>query len=133
MAILGMKAFGGAGDPVKKGILTPDEVLRYAMSIPGVTVTITGMEKPEILRQNLRIAQNFKPMTTAEMQSVADRVSPAAADGRFELYKVSLKYDNPEARLAHDFPIDATSKEVKEMLHSTDNTGHPFPELPKAQ
>lgn len=131
MAILGMKPFGGAGDPVKKGVLTPDEVLRYAMSVPGVTVTITGMEKPEILRQNLRIAQSFQPMTPAEMQALANRVGPAAADGRFELYKVSLKYDNPEARLAHDFPIDQVSKEVQEMLKSTDNTGHPFPELSK--
>ena len=25
-----------------------------------------------------------------------------AADGRFELYKVSLKFDNPEARMSHD-------------------------------
>jgi hypothetical protein len=50
-----------------------------------------------------------------------------AADGRFELYKVSLKYDNPETRLAHGFPIDPQQMEVKEMIGATDNTGKPFP------
>jgi hypothetical protein len=99
------------------------------MSVPGVTVTITGMEKPEILQQNLKIAQNFSPMSSDEMQKLSQRVAQVAADGRFELFKVSLKYDNPEARLAHDFPLNQQQKEVKEMMQSTDNTGHPFPQL----
>ena len=44
----------------------------------------------------------------------------AAADGPFELYKVLLAFDNPEARVAHRFPIDPTQKEVKEELdHAT--------------
>ncbi len=129
MAVLGMKPICGAGDPVKKGTLTAEEALRYAMSIPGVTVTITGMEKPEILRQNLQIAQNFRPMEQEERNALEARVRPVAADGRLELYKTSLKYDNPEARLAHEFPIDTQQKEVKEMMKSTDNTGRPFPEL----
>jgi predicted aldo/keto reductase-like oxidoreductase len=129
MAVLGMKPICGAGDPIKKGAFTPEEALRYAMSVPGVTVTITGMEKPEILRQNLQIAQNFQPMTHEELTALENRVRGVAADGRFELYKVSLKYDNPEARLAHEFPLDQQQKEVKEMMKSTDNTGHPYPQL----
>ncbi len=129
MAVLGMKPFSGAGDPVKKGVVTPEEALRYAMSVPGVTVTITGMEKPEILQQNLKIAQGFKPMSAEEMHALSTRVSGPAADGRFELFKVSLKYDNPEARMAHDFPLDEKQKEVQEMMRSTENTGHPFPQL----
>jgi len=133
MAVLGMKPFSGAGDAVKKGVVTPEEALRYAMSIPGVTVTITGMEKPEILQQNLKIAQDFRPMSASEMQTLATRVSGPAADGRFELFKVSLKYDNPEARMAHDFPLDEKQKEVQEMMRSTENTGHPFPQLDQNQ
>jgi hypothetical protein len=31
-------------------------------------------------------------------------------------YKVSLKFDNPEARTSHGFPIDAQQTEVKEAL-----------------
>jgi uncharacterized protein len=133
MAVLGMKPFSGAGDAVKKGVVTPEEALRYAMSIPGVTVTITGMEKPEILQQNLKIAQDFRPMSASEMQALSTRVSGPAADGRFELFKVSLKYDNPEARMAHDFPLDEKQKEVQEMMRSTENTGHPFPQLEQNQ
>ena len=133
MAVLGMKPFSGAGDAVKKGVVTPEEALRYAMSIPGVTVTITGMEKPEILQQNLKIAQDFRPMSASEMQTLATRVSGPAADGRFELFKVSLKYDNPEARMAHDFPLDEKQKEGQEMMRSTENTGHPFPQLEQNQ
>ncbi len=57
-----------------------------------------------------------------------DSVKEYAADGRFELYKLSLKFDNPEARLAHDFPLDMQSVEVKEMLQATENTGQSLPE-----
>ena len=125
IAALGMKPFNGHGEAVTKGVITADEALRYAMSLP-VTTTITGMEKPYVLQQNLRIARNFKPMTPVEMQSVRDKTRQASADGRYELYKVSLKFDNPEARLAHDFPIDTQQAEIKDMLAESKNTGHPF-------
>jgi uncharacterized protein len=125
IAALGMKPFSGHGEPVVNGVITADEALRYAMSLP-VTTTITGMEKPYVLQQNLRIARNFKPMTEAEMQAVRDKTRQASADARYELYKVSLKFDNPEARIAHDFPRDTQQAEVKDMLAETKNTGHPF-------
>jgi hypothetical protein len=97
------------------------------MSLP-VTTTITGMDSLDVLRQNLQIAQNFKPFSDAEMNALRDRCKPDAADGRYELYKLSLKFDNPEARLAHGFPLDTQQSEVKDMLGATQNTGHPFPE-----
>lgn len=128
IAALGMKPIGGHGEPVKTGTVTAQEALRYAMSLP-VTTTITGMESLEILRQNLAVAQSFQPMSPEEMQALRDRVKPEAADGRFEPYKVSLKFDNPEARLAHEFPLDMQSVEVREMLAATKNTGHPFPKV----
>jgi len=128
IAALGMKPMTGKGDPIRQGVLSEEEALRYAMSLP-VTTTITGMEKPEILEQNLKIAQNFQPMSRPEMQALRDRCRSYAADGHFELYKVSLKYDNPEARLAHEFPIDEQQMEVKEMLKFSQNTGHPFPPM----
>jgi hypothetical protein len=68
-------------------------------------------------------------MQPAEMDAIRNRVQNVSRDGRFELYKVSLKYDNPEARMSHDFPLDMQSKEVKEMV-SSGNTGEPFPKLP---
>ena len=126
MAPLGMKPLTGRGQPLKKGLLTPEEALRYAMSLP-VATTITGMEKLEVLHQNLQIAQNFKPMSDAEMAELRQRCKTVAADGRFEPYKMSLQFDNPEARLAHGFPIDTQQKEVKEMMLEADNTGLPYP------
>jgi uncharacterized protein len=45
------------------------------------------------------------------------------------LYKVSLKFDNPEARLAHGFPLDMQQSEAKEMMRSTQNDGHPFADI----
>lgn len=63
---------------------------------------ISGAEELYIIEQNLEIAQNFLPMTAAEMQALRDRCRQYAKDGRFELYKASLKFDNPEARLVHD-------------------------------
>ena len=125
MAPLGMKPLNGAGLAIEKGVFTAEEMLRYAMSLP-VATTITGMEKPDIVEQNIRIAQNFERLAAEEMNSLRDR-GRQYADGRFELYKVSLKYDNPEARLAHSFPLDMQQKEVKEMMHAVENTGKPFP------
>ncbi len=123
---LGMKPFSGKGEPVMKGVTTPEETLRYAMSLP-VATTITGMEKPEVLKQNLAIAQGFQPMSEAEMRSLRERCAQYG-DGRFELYKTSIKYDNPEARMAHGFPVDMQSKEMQEMLKATKNDGKPFQE-----
>ncbi len=126
IAPLGMKPITGHGDAVTMGALSAEELLRYAMSLP-VTTTITGMEKPEIVQQNLKIAQGFQPLSAPQMEAVRARSKEFAGDGRFELYKVSLKFDNPEARIAHEFPLDDQSVEVKEMLKSTENNGHPYP------
>ena len=128
IAVLGMKPLSGHGDAIKHGVITAEESLRYAMSLPGVTTTITGMDSLDVLHQNLRIAQNFTPMSEQEMNALRDRVKPDAADGRYELYKLSLKFDNPESRLAHGFPLDTKQSEVQDMMGTAENTGHPWPE-----
>src|SRR5450631_1522921 len=69
IAALGMKPLNGHGDAIKHGDISAEEALRYAMSLP-VTTTITGMEKPEVLQQNLRVAQNFKAMSQSEMKTL---------------------------------------------------------------
>jgi predicted aldo/keto reductase-like oxidoreductase len=116
MAALGMKSMGGKPDAIKKGLVKAEEMLRYAMSLP-VTTTIAGMDALDVLHQNLRVARDFKPMTKDEMDELRKRVAAPAGDGRFETYKVSLRFDNPQARLPHHFPLDSTQLEVKEMLN----------------
>ena len=124
-----MKPLSGHGEPIVQGeVIGAEEALRYAMSLP-VATTITGIDKLEVLRQNVKIARGFKPMTAAEMQALRDRTRLSAGDGRYELYKVSLRFDNPEARMAHGFPLDMQSVEVKEMMKATENTGFPFPDV----
>jgi aryl-alcohol dehydrogenase-like predicted oxidoreductase len=115
MAALGMKSMGGTAWGIKAGVVQAEEMLRYAMSLP-VTTTICGMDSLDVLRQNLRIVQGFQPMTAAEMEALRARCAPAAADGRFEPYKVSLRYDNPMTRMPHGFPFYHTQREVTEML-----------------
>jgi aryl-alcohol dehydrogenase-like predicted oxidoreductase len=118
MAVLGMKPMGGTAEAIKRGVVTAEEMLRYAMSLP-VTTTISGMDSLDVLRQNLRVARGFRPMTAAEMQALSARCAQTAADGRFEVYKTTIKYDNPETRRPHHFPLDPMQKEVKEMLEQT--------------
>ena len=41
-----------------------------------VATTITGMENPDVLQQNLKIAQNFAPMNPTEMDALRARCKP---------------------------------------------------------
>jgi aryl-alcohol dehydrogenase-like predicted oxidoreductase len=115
IAPLGMKPLGGTASAIKSGLVKAEEMLRYAMSLP-VATTITGMDSLKALEQNLKVARGFKPMTPSEMQALRDRCKSQAGDGRHEFYKLSLRFDNPQARLPHGFPLDLTQKEVQEMV-----------------
>ena len=112
IAVLGMKSLGGLASMVKHGLVKAEEALRYAMSLP-VATTICGIDTFDVLHQNLKVARGFKPLTADEMDALRKHCAKEAADGRHEMYKVSLKFDNPEARLPHGFPLDPKQKEVK--------------------
>ncbi len=103
IAALGMKSLGGGGDMVKAKLVTAQEALRYAMSLPVATV-ISGIDSLEVLQQNLKVARGFTPMSAAEMQALRERCATLAADGRFELYKVTAKHEGPIGREQHGFP-----------------------------
>ena len=104
MAVLGMKSMGGRGQPVLAGVVTAEEALRYAMSVPGIATTISGIQTLEVLRQNLAVAHGFQPMAEAERKALRERVAEPAGDGRFELYKTSMSYDAAEGRAQHGIP-----------------------------
>jgi aryl-alcohol dehydrogenase-like predicted oxidoreductase len=103
IAALGMKSLGGSGEMVRHGIITAQEGLRYAMSLP-VATTISGVDSMEVLDQNLAVAVNFQPLTTAEMLELRQRHLQFAEDGRFELFKTSTKYDGKIGREQHHYP-----------------------------
>jgi aryl-alcohol dehydrogenase-like predicted oxidoreductase len=102
MAALGMKSLGGGGEPIVQGAVTVDEALRYAMSLP-VTTTISGIDSIEVLRQNVAIARDFRPMTAEAMQALRDRCAGAAGDGHLEMYKSTTKYDGALGRSQHGY------------------------------
>jgi aryl-alcohol dehydrogenase-like predicted oxidoreductase len=103
LAVLGMKSMGGEGDAVRKKVVTADEALRYAMSLP-VTTTVSGIDSMRVLRQNVRIASGFTPMSATEMAALRERVADTAADGRYELYKSTAKHEGEVGRKQHGFP-----------------------------
>jgi len=103
IAALGMKSLGGDGRQVKKNVVTAEEALRYAMSLP-VATTISGIDSMRVLRQNLRVAAGFRPMSTRQMDALRRRVREEAADGRFELYKTTAQHEGPVGRAQHGFP-----------------------------
>jgi hypothetical protein len=65
---------------------------------------VSGIDSLAVLRQNLAIAQGFQPMSPPQMQSLRDRCAQYAADGRFELFKTSKKFDADVGRIQHGFP-----------------------------
>jgi uncharacterized protein len=103
IGVLGMKSLGGSGEMVTNGAITAQEGLRYAMSLP-VGTTISGMDSIGVLEQNLEVARGFQPMSASEMQALRERVKVYAADGRFELFKTTKKYDGAVGREQHHYP-----------------------------
>jgi aryl-alcohol dehydrogenase-like predicted oxidoreductase len=103
IAALGMKSMGGEGVPVLKRTVTAEDALRYAMSLP-VALTITGIDSMKVLRQDLRIARSFVPLTPGEMDALRKRCADKAGDGRFEPYKVTAKHEGSVGRQQHGFP-----------------------------
>jgi uncharacterized protein len=103
IAVLGMKSLGGSGEMVRHGGITAQQGLRYAMSLP-VATTISGVDSMEVLDQNLAVATNFQPFTAAELKELRDQCRQFAADGRYELFKMTTKYDGKVGREQHHFP-----------------------------
>ncbi len=72
IAPIGMKSLGGNAAPVKQGIVSPQEAIRYTMSLP-IAVMVSGIDSPQVLQQNLAIARGFKPMSAEEMAALRKR------------------------------------------------------------
>lgn len=103
MAVFSMKSMSGSGESIVHGALTPTEALSYAMSVPGVSTTISGMDSMEVLDQNLRILHSFKPLDEAAMNALRAHCAQFD-DGRYELFKSTMKYDGDVGREQHHFP-----------------------------
>ena len=89
---LAMKTLAN-GSVLKSKTVSAVEAVRYAMNLP-VSVVIAGMDSMEILKQNLQLAKDFKPMEPEEVESLLARTKVAASKGEFEPFKTSSIYDS---------------------------------------
>jgi uncharacterized protein len=105
IAPIGMKSLGGDARQLKTKAITPQEGLRYAMSLP-VATTVSGIDSMRVLTQNLKVAAGFRPMTARAMAALRRRVAEEAADGRYELYKTTAMHEGPIGRAQHGYPSD---------------------------
>jgi uncharacterized protein len=103
IAAIGMKSLGGDGRVITKKAAHVTDALRYAMSLP-VCTTVSGIDSLKVLRQNLKIARGFIPMTAAERLEYERSLAVEALDGRFELYKTSAEHEGDVGRKEHGFP-----------------------------
>jgi aryl-alcohol dehydrogenase-like predicted oxidoreductase len=103
IAPIGMKSLGGDARMVKARVVTAEEALAYSLSLPVATL-VSGIDSMKVLKQNLAVARGFRPMPARAMQALRRRVSSYAADGRFELFKISAMFDGPEGRRVHGLP-----------------------------
>jgi hypothetical protein len=103
IAAIGMKSLGGDGRAVKAGVVSAKAALAYALSLPVATV-VSGIDSPRILAQNLSVARGFEPLTDRARDSLRKKVAAVAANGRFELYKISAGFDGPESRFVNGLP-----------------------------
>jgi uncharacterized protein len=92
IGLLGMKSMGDS-TILKSGKATAMECLHYALSRP-TSVVITGIDKPEILDQALKAAHTYKQVSNEQISALLARTAPAAADGRWELFKTSAHFDS---------------------------------------
>lgn len=91
IGVIGMKPLAD-GRIVRAGIATPEECLRYAMSLP-VGTTVTGCDSLERTEQALRVAGGFTPLAERDVEALLSRTAAAAAGGAVEGYKTSGDYD----------------------------------------
>jgi aryl-alcohol dehydrogenase-like predicted oxidoreductase len=58
-----------------KGI-KPEDLIRYALTLPGFTAAAIGIDSMEVLKKNIELLRNFKPMTGPEMSQMDSALIP---------------------------------------------------------
>jgi predicted aldo/keto reductase-like oxidoreductase len=77
IGVIAMKT-SADGALLKNAICTIDECLRYVWSLP-VNVAVVGMERPELVRWNARLAREFTPMSEAGLDALRESVEGRAS------------------------------------------------------
>ena len=56
--------------------LNPLDLIRYALSLNGVTGAVVGIDKMDVLKTNLNLLNHFTPMDDLEMKQMTARLQP---------------------------------------------------------
>ena len=99
IAPLAMKT-RASGAILRAGAATVEECWRYVTALPVSTV-VSGMESLELLRHNLKMARELKPMSKAEREAILSRTRAFAQAGKHELFKSTNRFDGPVGRKLH--------------------------------
>jgi predicted aldo/keto reductase-like oxidoreductase len=91
VGVLGMKSLG-SGVLLESGVVTATECLQYALNLPTSTV-ITGIDEMPVLEQAVDAVATFQPMSREQVAALLARTAPAAAGGRYELFKTADRFD----------------------------------------
>ena len=70
MGVIAMKVYSAGLLVGPNGTCTPQHALRYALSLPGVSLAIIGCHTPEQVEENVEIARNFVAMPEPEMRAL---------------------------------------------------------------
>ena len=106
IAVLGMKSNAGGHLQKVQTSVTPEDALRYAMSLPVATV-ISGMDSLEVFRKNLKVAQEFTPLTPEARAELLRHSQDLAGDDASEPFKSSRDFDAKVGRIANRYPVNA--------------------------
>jgi aryl-alcohol dehydrogenase-like predicted oxidoreductase len=92
IGVLGMKSTG-SGVILKSKAVTPIECLHYSLNLP-TSVVITGIDSMKILKQALKVAGSFKPLTRQQVARLRAKSAAVAANGEYELFKTTSIFDS---------------------------------------
>ena len=73
---------------------------RFALSLP-ISTLVCGIRSRENLRQDLKMARSFKPMTEHELMGFIARTQDAGKTGDHERFKTTTGFDGKYHRQQH--------------------------------
>lgn len=56
--------------------LNPTDLIKYALSLKGPDVVVIGLDSIDVVKSNLEILRNFKPMAESRMKELAQELTP---------------------------------------------------------
>ena len=62
--------------------IVPEELIRYALTLKHVASAVIGHDSLDVLKENIALLKEFKPMSPAEMEAMSARLAPFFAGDR---------------------------------------------------